>query len=157
MSWSLATWWWVGAGVLVAAELTTGSFHLLMVALGAVAGALAAHLGVGPVGQIAVAALVGGGATLAWHLRYVRRPRRPVSENRDVNLDVGETVFVSAWAPDGSARVAYRGSTWTARLAAGESPLPGPQRVRAVEGNWLVVAPEPSAASAAMPDPARTA
>ena len=40
-----STQWWLMAGVLVVAELATGSFYLLMIALGAVAGALAAHAG----------------------------------------------------------------------------------------------------------------
>ena len=47
MGWSLATIWWVAAGVLVAVELATGSFYLLMLALGAAAAAIAAHLGFG--------------------------------------------------------------------------------------------------------------
>jgi hypothetical protein len=50
---------------LVAAELATGTFYLLMLALGCAAGALAAHAGVGPRPQVVVAALVGGGATVA--------------------------------------------------------------------------------------------
>ena len=43
MDLSLSTWWWIVAGVLVAAELATGTFYLLMVAIGCAAGALAAH------------------------------------------------------------------------------------------------------------------
>jgi membrane protein implicated in regulation of membrane protease activity len=38
---SLATVWWVVTGVLVAVELATGSFYLLMLALGAAAAAIA--------------------------------------------------------------------------------------------------------------------
>ena len=41
MDFSAPTLWWVAAGVLVAAELATGTFYLLMIALGA-AGAAAA-------------------------------------------------------------------------------------------------------------------
>ncbi|MBL8370784.1 MAG: NfeD family protein, partial [Burkholderiaceae bacterium] len=29
-----ATWWWIGAGLLVAAELASGSFYMVMLALG---------------------------------------------------------------------------------------------------------------------------
>jgi len=32
MDWSAATGWWIVAGVLVAAELATGTFYLLMLA-----------------------------------------------------------------------------------------------------------------------------
>ncbi|HEU6455220.1 MAG TPA: NfeD family protein, partial [Roseateles sp.] len=45
MDWTDATTWWIAAGVLVAIELGTGTIYLLMLAVGAVAGALAAHLG----------------------------------------------------------------------------------------------------------------
>ena len=41
MDWSHATTWWIVAGVLVAAELATGTFYLLMLALGAAAAAMA--------------------------------------------------------------------------------------------------------------------
>ena len=37
MDWSASTGWWLAAGVLVAAELATGTFYLLMLALGAAA------------------------------------------------------------------------------------------------------------------------
>jgi membrane protein implicated in regulation of membrane protease activity len=58
-----------------------------------------------------------------------------------VNLDIGERVTVAAWAADGTARVPYRGSMWTARLAPNAAAVPGEYQVNAVEGNWLVLAP----------------
>jgi membrane protein implicated in regulation of membrane protease activity len=137
-----STFWWVAAGIAVAAELGTGTFYLLMIALGLAAGAVAAHLGLGDSAQIAVAAIVGAAATIAWHWhRRSGPPDVPARVNRDVNLDIGERVHVDAWAPDRTARVQYRGTAWTARLAPGVAPLPGEHRVAAVEGNWLVLAP----------------
>lgn len=137
-----STLWWILAGLAVAAELTTGTFYLLMVALGLAAAAIAAHLGLPPALQIVTAAVVGGGATALWHWKRSRDPKSaPVQENRDVNLDIGERVQVITWAADGTARVIYRGSTWTARLQPGAVAAPGPHRVAAVEGNWLVLAP----------------
>ena len=44
MDFSIATLWWVAAGIVVAAELATGTFYLLMIALGLAAGAVAGHL-----------------------------------------------------------------------------------------------------------------
>ena len=139
---SASTLWWLLAGIAVAAELTTGTFYLLMVALGFVAAALTAHAGfaVGP--QLIAAAIVGGGATALWHWKRWRDPQSaPVRENRDANLDIGERVQVSGWAADGTARINYRGSTWTARLQPGAVAAPGTYLVAAVEGNWLVLAP----------------
>lgn len=145
---SAATLWWVVAGVLVVAELTTGTFYLLMIAGGLVAGALAAHLGASAAVQVTAAALVGGGATAVWHWSRSKLPRpAPASQNKDVNLDVGEQVTVQAWTADGTARVAYRGTEWRALLAPGAAPHAGACRITAVEGNSLVLTPLDRAAS----------
>jgi membrane protein implicated in regulation of membrane protease activity len=139
---SAATIWWVLAGILVAVELGTGTFYLLMIAVGLAAGALAAHLGLSISAQVATAAIVGGGATALWHWRRYRNPRsEPASSNRDVNLDVGAHVLVQEWAADRTTRVTYRGSGWPARLAPGATPMIGQHEVVAVEGNWLVLSP----------------
>jgi membrane protein implicated in regulation of membrane protease activity len=139
---SASTFWWLLAGIAVAAELTTGTFYLLMVALGLAAAAVMAHIGLALGPQLVAAAIVGGGATALWHWHRSREPRSaPASENRDVNLDIGERVQVNAWKADGTARVQYRGSTWMARLQPGANASTGEHRVVAVEGNWLVLAP----------------
>jgi membrane protein implicated in regulation of membrane protease activity len=142
MDLSAATFWWVAAGVVVAAELATGTFYLLMIALGLAAAAIAAHLGLASSAQIVVGALVGALATATWHWKRAHAPRSaPAAQNRDVNLDIGERVHVVAWAHDGTARVQYRGTQWSARLQPGAPQVAGPHRVAAVEGNWLVLAP----------------
>ena len=115
-----ATFWWIAAGVAVAFELGTGTFYLLMIALGLASGAMAAHIGLSGAAQIAVAAIVGSGATALWHWSRKRHPHSlPARENRDVNLDIGESVHVTKWGTD----------------------VPGAHQVIAVEGNWLVLAP----------------
>jgi membrane protein implicated in regulation of membrane protease activity len=140
MDWSLSTGWWIAAAVLVAAELATGTFYLLMLALGAVVGALAAHAGLGFNGQLMSAAVVGIGAVAAWHLvRRRRGPAVPTAENRDVNLDVGERIEVLAWRPDGSGSASYRGARWDVRHAGAGTPQPGWHVIRSVEGNRLHV------------------
>lgn len=140
MDWSLATWWWIAAGVLVAAELASGTFYLLMLALGAAAGALAAHLGLHPSAQMLAAALFGGGAVAVWHRRRGgTRPKLRAADNRDVNLDIGEQVEVTEWQPDGSAFVQYRGARWTVRHIGSGTPQAGRHVIRRVEGNRLHV------------------
>ena len=140
---SPATGWWVAAGIAIAAELATGTFYLLMIALGLAAAAVGAHLGLAAPLQLVAAAVVGGGATAFWY--WYRRTHEPADraahENHDVNLDVGERVHVADWAADRTARVRYRGSGWTARLAPGAPAHPGEHVVSAVEGNWLVLTP----------------
>ena len=145
MDWSAPTLWWLAAGGLVAAELATGTFYLLMVALGCAAGALAAHGGAGATWQVAVAALVGVGATASWHLRRARAPRSaPAESNRDVNLDIGQTVHVDAWHDDGSARTHYRGASWAVRWSGSDTPTPGELVIVAVRGSELQLARAPA-------------
>ena len=145
MDWNPATAWWVAAGVLVAAELATGTFYLLMLALGCAAAALAAHAGAGVTAQVVTGALVGVATTAGWHYRRMKRPRSaPAESNRDVNLDIGQTVVVRTWAADGSARVHYRGASWTATYEGEGTPAAGPHAIVAVRGNQLVLAPAPS-------------
>jgi membrane protein implicated in regulation of membrane protease activity len=142
MEWTAPTWWWLAAGILVAAELLSGTFYLLMLALGAAAGALTAHLGAGAVTQIAVAAVVGAGATAGWHVRRARSPRSaPAARNRDVLIDIGEQVMVRAWGEDGSTHVQYRGANWAAQLAPGATPRTGAHVIVAVQGSQLQLAP----------------
>jgi membrane protein implicated in regulation of membrane protease activity len=142
MDWSLSTWWWIASGLLVVAELATGTFYLLMLALGAAAAAIAAHGGLGLNAQMLSAALVGGGAVAAWHWkRGGTRPALRASENRDVNLDIGEQVDVAEWQADGSASVQYRGARWSVRFAGSGAPRPGRHVIRRVEGNRLHVEP----------------
>ena len=142
MDFSASTLWWVLAGALVAAELLTGTFYLLMLALGCAAAALAAQVGAGTNVQIISAALVGGGATAAWHLKRARAPRSaPVESNRDVSLDLGQTVQVEGWGADGLARVQYRGAAWSVRFSGTGAPAPGAHVIVAVRGNRFDVQP----------------
>lgn len=137
---SEATLWWLAAGGLVALELITGSFYLLMLALGLAAGALAAHAGVGVSAQLVAAALVGLSAVVAWYLIRRRRPGDPSARAlRSVNLDIGEVVHVETWQPDGTAQVRYRGAQWTVLQRAGNAPVPGSYRVAELVGNRLLV------------------
>lgn len=142
MDWSSATGWWVLAGVLVATELATGTFYLLMLALGAAAAAVAAHLGLEGNHQLIAGALVGGGATALWHFKRARAPRSKSPDlNRDVQIDIGQRVQVDAWQTDGTARVQYRGASWTVRFAGSGAPAAGAHEIVAVQGSYLSVAP----------------
>ncbi|MBE7941181.1 MULTISPECIES: NfeD family protein [Ramlibacter] len=135
-----STFWWLCAGGAVAVELATGTFYLLMLAIGLAAGALAAHAGAALPAQLVVAAVVGGGAASGLYLRRRRHPVGPdAAANPDVNQDVGATVHVSHWHPDGTAQVHYRGANWTVVAAPGAVPASGAWRVREVVGSRLVV------------------
>jgi membrane protein implicated in regulation of membrane protease activity len=135
-----STLWWLLTGTAVAVELLTGTFYLLMLAIGLAAAALAASAGAGMTAQLVTAAVLGGGAVAGWHLVRQRGPKElPAAANRDVNLDIGETVHVTRWHPDGTAQVKYRGAQWTAVPVPGAIPVAGPHRIREVVGSRLVV------------------
>jgi len=139
---------WVIAGfVLAIAEMVTGTFYLLVVGVGAFAGALVAWLG----GNELVQALVGGAVAIAgvfavhhWHAR-----NRGGTTGEGNFLDRGQPVVLEGWANETAriARVRYRGASWDARLATpGEHPGPGTTLyIAGQDGNTLVVATSPPA------------
>ncbi len=140
MDWTDATAWWLATGVLVLLELTSGTFYLLMLAIGTTAGALGAHAHLPFSGQLVLAALVGGAAVMVWHRRQLAKPVAPrAAENPDLNLDVGGRVQVDIWGADRHAKVSYRGAAWSARFAGSGEPAPGEHVIVAVEGLQLVL------------------
>ena len=140
-----ATIWWLLAGGAVVAELLTGTFFLLMIGIAMAAGALAAHAGADMIVQLLLAAIIGGGSVVAWY--FVKKRRKaalPVDSNQAFNLDIGETVMVVGWGPDGTANVRYRGANWTAIRRPGEAAATGAHRVAEVIGTRLRVEKIPS-------------
>jgi membrane protein implicated in regulation of membrane protease activity len=128
--------WWILAGGLVAAELVTGTFYLLGVGVAFALGGLAAWLGAPIEVQLGVAALLALAAMFAAH-RWRETHGVPPPE---VPFDVGQTVEVQAWNADGTARVAYRGSMWTAELASPDTPRTPTMVIVAMRGSRLVIA-----------------
>jgi membrane protein implicated in regulation of membrane protease activity len=135
-----STIWWLLTGATVAIELMTGTFYLLMFAVGLAAAAIAAHLGMGVTAQLVIAALIGGGAVVAWHfLRGKKMVGKNAEFNSDVNMDIGQTVTVDVWQADGTASIKYRGSSWTAQLQAGSASGAGSYAIEQVIGSRLIV------------------
>lgn len=132
--------WMIGAGILIVAELFTGTFYLLMVAIGLAFGGIAALFGAsGPV-QTLVAAAVGLAATGVLHRsRFGRPAKQSATRDQNVNLDIGGRVTVHAWN-DGRARVMYRGALWDVELGGGAIAEAGDFRIVEVQGNRLIVA-----------------
>ena len=137
-----STFWWIAAAALVIAELLTGTIYLLAVAAGGIAGALAAHAGLGLTAQIVIAAAVGTITTLLWHFSKARQRRAeiaPAASNADVNQDIGAQVQVDAWNADGTAQINYRGAQWTVIAVQNADRASGQHRVKEVVGNRFVV------------------
>ncbi len=140
-----STLWWLAAGALIAVELVTGTFYLLMLSTGLVAAAISAHLGLTASGQWVVAAVVGGSSVLVWwRIKRSRPGPARASANHDVNMDVGAAVHVAAWREDGTCSVKYRGAQWDAELAAGEVATIGSFTVAEVIGSRLILKQQPA-------------
>jgi membrane protein implicated in regulation of membrane protease activity len=132
--------WWLITGAAVAIELMTGTIYLLMFALGLAAAAIAAHLGFSVSMQLVIAAVVGGGAVIAWHyLRGKKMVGKNAEFNKDVNMDIGQTIHVNSWHADGTTHVKYRGANWTAKLQEGSASGSGNYSVEQVVGSCLIL------------------
>jgi membrane protein implicated in regulation of membrane protease activity len=140
--------WWVGAGGLIVAELLSGTFYLLMIALGFIAGAIAHLAGASAAVQFMSAALVALAAVLALRRSRFgrRRLRRDASANPDVNPDIGATLEVEAWHND-RARVRYRGADWDVELAPNERADARVYEISSVHGSRLIVVAKKPAGS----------
>ena len=135
-----STIWWLAAGGLIVTELVSGTFYLLMLSLGLAAAALAAHAGCSLPWQWVTAATVGGGSVLAWHLYKKAQPETaPAKANRDVNMDIGETVQVQSWPNGNTCKVKYRGALWDAALMPGETATLGAHTIAEVVGSRLML------------------
>jgi membrane protein implicated in regulation of membrane protease activity len=128
--------WWIAAAALVAAELLTGTVYLLVVGIALAFGGAAAWFGASVPVQWLIAAALGVIGTVMlqrWKRDLaLRTPAQP-------GLDVGQMVQVQSWGPDGTARVAYRGSTWDAELAATGVPQAKTMYIAAMRGSVLIL------------------
>ena len=127
--------WWILAAVLVGAELLTSTFYLLAVGVAFALGGVAAWLGTELPMQLLTAgvlAVIGTMLAHRWRRRRIEPPGLP-------DLDVGQSVRVEAWQPDGSARVVYRGTRWNGVLATAETPRRHTMYIVATRGSTLVL------------------
>ncbi len=130
-------WWFVlGFGLLVA-ELLTGTFYLLVIALACGTAGVAALLGAPFAVQVLVAAIIGFAGSL-W-LRKSRAGRPAVADPLQ-NMDVGQVLRIDHWTGNGTARASYRGALWDVQLAPGEQAVAGDFVIRDIQANRLIVA-----------------
>lgn len=128
--------WWIAAAVLIGAELLTGTYYLLAVGVALAVGGVAALFGASAPVQFIVAGVAGVMLTIAAHKLRLSKAQPPLPPP----LDVGQQVRVQTWNDDGTARVAYRGTQWTAELATPDTPRAETMIIVATKGNILVVA-----------------
>jgi membrane protein implicated in regulation of membrane protease activity len=132
--------WFVLGFILLIAELLTGTFYLLVLAVAAGVAALAALAGGSMALQLVVAAGIGLAGSL-W-LRRARAGRAGGTAVADAmqNLDVGQPVRIDHWSATRTARASYRGAEWDVELVPGEEARPGDFVIREIHGSRLLVA-----------------
>ena len=109
-----AYWWWIIAGfVLLIAELLSGTFYLVVLAVAAFCGAGVAYAGF----DFWQAAISAGVVAVAGVLA-IERWKKTEPKGPGNNLDIGQSVTLDSWVsePDGLARVRYRGTLWDAKV-----------------------------------------
>jgi membrane protein implicated in regulation of membrane protease activity len=130
--------WAIVGLVLVIAELLSGTFYLLMLALAAFGAALAAYVGQAFPVQCIVAAVLAAAGCYGVHLY-----RAKSSSKRMAPIDAGMPASFESWLDARSrlARVRYRGASWDAQVEGSDAIEPGATLfVVAADGNTLKVA-----------------
>ncbi|GAB1233720.1 NfeD family protein [Ferrigenium sp. UT5] len=131
--------WWLVALALVIAEMFSGTFYLLAVALGLVVAGFSAYFGTPPNVQGVIAAVLCT-ASVGWIYGWKKRTARP-DERTNLANDIGQEVNVVHWADDHNLRVSYRGAEWQARLAEHAVADRGRRtwRIKDIAGSCLIV------------------
>lgn len=128
-------YWFVLAFVLLGLEMASGTFYLLVVAIGMVVGGMAAWLDASVEWQLTLCALtVIAGSFILRHWRSTQ-----VKEVASGSLDIGQAVRVIKWNDNGTARVFYRGAEWDAQLESAGTPREETLYIAAVRGSSLVL------------------
>lgn len=147
----MAHWmmWAAAAGAVVILELFSGTFYLLMIAIGIAMGALAAWLGATQGVQFMVAALVGVTATVVLNRSRLGKPTGiDAARDPNLNFDIGQTIPIDRWDlhADGkaTARATYRGAQWDIDYVGSGVPLAGTFRISEIQGSRLRVVLQPA-------------
>lgn len=135
-------WLWFGAAAMfVLLEMITGTFYLLLIALGLTASGAATYFGAPLAVQIICGMVVSlAGLAAVYHYRKSKGYKATQSD-ANINPDIGKRVTVLAWNDNGTAQVFYRGANWSAEIAKNEVMLPGEHTIYAVHGLVLVLRP----------------
>jgi membrane protein implicated in regulation of membrane protease activity len=107
--------WWLAAVVLVIAEMFSGTFYLLAVAVGLAVAGLAAFMGMAWSGQAVTAALLCSMSVAAIY-RWRQKQVKPAHQSH-LAYDIGQSVQIASWTDARHARVSYRGAEWDAELS----------------------------------------
>lgn len=130
-------YWFLLAFGLLALEMATGTFYMLIVSIALGLAGIAALLGLNLPLQITLSAVASILGTVILRRMKGIRTGKMISQS----LDIGQSVRVISWREDGVARVYYRGTEWDAELESPCSSRDGVLYIKAVQGSKLILTP----------------
>lgn len=128
-------YWFLLALVLLALEMATGTFYLLVLGIALGVGGVVALLGGGLPFQFTLSAVTGIVGTVILRRTRFGRADAVLSQG----LDIGLPVQVLAWRDDGTARVHYRGAEWDAEPESADTPHEPTLYIKEMRGSILVL------------------
>lgn len=127
--------WFLLGLLMLAVEMATGTFYLLVMGIALGTGGVIALLGWSLPIQITVCAIVGIIGTI-----ILRRSKITGHEALETqSLDIGQPVKVIQTHENGMLRVTYRGAEWDAELLAANSPSDQPLFIHTIRGSTLIL------------------
>lgn len=127
------SYWFLLALLLLALEMATGTFYLLVVSVAMAVAGLAAMFSVNMAGQLLLCALT----VIAGNVVLRRWKKNQVLESN--SLDVGQPVHILTWHENGAARVMYRGTEWDAQCESADLPHDGIFYIKEMHGSNLLL------------------
>lgn len=128
-------YWFLLALVLLALEMATGTFYMLVISIALGVGGVAALLGLSLPLQLTFSAVTGIVGTVILRRAKFGRPETASSQG----LDIGQPVQPLTWHDDGSLRVFYRGAEWDAELESVDVPRDQGLYIKAMRGSTLIL------------------
>lgn len=127
-------WFLLALGLLVA-EMASGTFYMLVLAIAFAIGGSAALLGLEISLQLLAAALAGFAGVVLLRRSKAAHP----AQVNDQSLDIGQPVKVVKWNEDGTVRVQYRGAEWDAEPELADTPRDGSLYIKSMRGSTLIL------------------
>ena len=142
MTFSATIIWLICAAILGILELMLTTFYLLVLAIAACAGSLAAYMNFSVEWQVVAFAVVSNFFYCSTsRFDRIRSIKTKSDEQAHAlqNLDKGQTVEVLAWKDKGRTSVQYRGAQWDAVAVDTDNLETGLHQIVKVRGNTLIL------------------
>jgi len=130
-------YWFLLTLALLAMEMLTGTFYMLILSVAVAVGGVAALMGLDFMVKITCSVITGMVGVVVVRRMKSARAAQPMEQN----LDIGQAVRLLIWHGDGTARVHYRGAEWDAVLENFEAGMAQPVvlYIKAIQGSKLVL------------------